>query len=767
MDNLDAPQWADFIAPSPQISLDDYFLRKHVDHEYREKFDSVDSVSPDIPTEQFNLSKQSSNESLIQKTPMRIKCGQGNKILSSKKNIVKETTYENVLLEAMSNLQLSFKKQLGEKSFNKSCLVDSPAFKTPIKRITRSMCAQANMTPKYCISMHEKSTKNNDHDQIQNNKENINIEKYQNPTNEQINSSQINLEVTSTSTEHEVSDEKLKSEAEPRLEQEEGLTMENENSLNQLPMSKVVTSFSNHLLDSGNSSKKKVTTLTGTAWHRQVKRRMSITNQRRLSINKSIIKNKYVSMAEAVTKFHRATPQRFHSTTIKATKTEQLRRMSFKLTRATSPALMCKNRSRPVTAISREEQERIELAKIRQNQIKANPVRKNILIKPAPLKKVEKKMVTHPEPFHLTEVKKWQPIKKTEQIQETKRIHRTKTVPSIVSTNDKGIIVKDEEVLHFGIPLEPCKTKKKNTKVMPFSFEARNRELHIKKQEKLKLMLEMEQQKNKTEFHARPVPATIKTPLLNRQIQNENSLNKPKITIARSLSFEERHKQLQLKKEEKIKQLLEEEKKARTFKAQKVPEFKPVLIKGRSRDNLLKKSQENLSWKSGNVSGNSKAANNSLKKSRENLTLKQKNFIKQPMSIPFVVPKKTSRSPVDPENQENRNHGAVPKILEPKCKLSQKSISVLTELNTDKRAKQRKEFDEQIKKKEIADNEMRKREEEERLAKEKAQKMELRKMTEIKARPMPIYKLLNITKSNKPLTDAHSPIWAKRKGSTH
>jgi hypothetical protein len=452
MDNLDAPQWADFIAPSPQISLDDYFLRKHTDHEYREKFDSMDSDSPDMTAKKLDLSKHSSNESLIHKTPIRIKCIKNNKSSSSRKNYVKETTYENVLMEAMSNLQLSFKKQLGEKSFNKSCLVDSPAFKTPIKRITRSMCAQANMIPnnevkesQSCTSMFEKSVKFHKHEQTKNNKEdkeNISIDKHESSTDEPI--SPINLEVTSTSTELEISDEKsgpqLELKLKPKKDSEQDLPIKVQNSKNELPKSKIVTSFSNESVSSTNNLKKKVTALTGTAWLRQVKRRMSITNQHRLSINKPLIQNKYVSMAEAVTKFHKATPQRFHST-VKATKTEQLRRMSFKLTRATSPALICKNRSRPIRAISREEQERIELEKIRQNQIKANPVRKNILVKPAPLKKVEKKMITNPEPFHLTETKRYQP-QKSQQVQETKRVYRMKTVPSIVSTDDKGVIVK-------------------------------------------------------------------------------------------------------------------------------------------------------------------------------------------------------------------------------------------------------------------------------------------------------------------------------------
>ena len=302
---------------------------------------------------------------------------------------------------------------------------------------------------------------------------------------------------------------------------------------------------------------------------------------------------------------------------------------------------------------------------------------------------------------------------------------------------------------------------------MPFSFEARNRELQMKKQEKLKMMQETEQQKAKAGFHARPVPAAVKTPVA-KPLRRENSATKPKITIARSLSFEDRVKELQKKKEEKIKQILEEEKKARTFKAQKVPDFKPVMVRGTSKDNLLKRSNENLSVKSQNSNTSlKKTANNSLKRSRENLAVKQKSLIKPPISIPFVAAKKTSPPSQVTENQENQCQGTVPKILEPKCKLSQKSVAVLTELNVDKRAKERKEFIEQLRKREVEEEELKRKEEEDRIATEKEQKMELRKMTEIKARPMPVYKPMTVVKSTKPLTEAQSPAWAKRKGSTN
>ncbi len=66
----------------------------------------------------------------------------------------------------------------------------------------------------------------------------------------------------------------------------------------------------------------------------------------------------------------------------------------------------------------------------------------------------------------------------------------------------------------------------------------------------------------------------------------------------------------------------------------------------------------------------------------------------------------------------------------------------------------------------MEEEEMRRQVEEDRISKEEAQNLELRKMAEVKARPMPVYKPLQILKSKKPLTDPHSPAWTRKK-STH
>ncbi|XP_043504307.1 F-actin-monooxygenase Mical-like [Polistes fuscatus] len=78
------------------------------------------------------------------------------------------------------------------------------------------------------------------------------------------------------------------------------------------------------------------------------------------------------------------------------------------------------------------------------------------------------------------------------------------------------------------------------------------------------------------------------------------------------------------------------------------------------------------------------------------------------------------------------------------------------------RGKQRHEFDEKIKQKLAMQEKQREQEKAEQLAKEKLQVAMLRKQTEVKAKPMPVYKPLCRIKSTKPLTEPHSPAWAHK-----
>lgn len=84
------------------------------------------------------------------------------------------------------------------------------------------------------------------------------------------------------------------------------------------------------------------------------------------------------------------------------------------------------------------------------------------------------------------------------------------------------------------------------------------------------------------------------------------------------------------------------------------------------------------------------------------------------------------------------------------------------ELNTDKRARERREFDEKLRRKEREGEQKRQQEERDRLEKEKIETMKLRKLAEVKATPLPVYKPLVIAKSTKPLTAPQSPAWGNK-----
>lgn len=136
----------------------------------------------------------------------------------------------------------------------------------------------------------------------------------------------------------------------------------------------------------------------------------------------------------------------------------------------------------------------------------------------------------------------------------------------------------------------------------------------------------------------------------------------------------------------------------------------------------------------------------------------------------LVSTKKNDSSKKNIDNQENdkpinQRSQSESDMDDEKCSSrinKMKNTAVLTELNTDKRARDRKEFHDKLKRKEVEEEALRRKEENERIIREKAEKSELRRMAEIKARPMPHYKPLSIIKSNKPLTDPQSPAWVRK-----
>ncbi|XP_015124225.1 targeting protein for Xklp2 [Diachasma alloeum] len=511
------------------------------------------------------------------------------------------------------------------------------------------------------------------------------------------------------------------------------------------------------------------------------RRRSSILKIRRVS-------NQYVSLAEAIKKFEKGTPTRFHTVSAKNPKPKTLqvvKQQALKRTIPVSPALTSKNRVRRHVVLSQAELEEIELQKMKQHQIRANPVPTNILQGPQPLKSVPKKPLTSQKPFHLTKPKKTVSTKQgptssssssSGQNTQSKKPVK-KIVPTVVSS-EGGITIAESQIMHFGIPTTQKtqvigSAKKKTTRPLPFNFEARNKLFMTKKEEKLKKLQSEEEQKAKVEFHARPMPLSAKKVALqpSKQVKNHaddhEDKQKPKVL---PFSFEARDKVLMKKKEELRKKMEEEDKKARTFHANPAPHFKPVLVRGRSRENIKTDTDKNTGTVRNRSAENRKTDVKLQTRGRsvENLRTLTRDKSKETLKLPRTLQKQISTGQLsDQENRPPNYQPAVPKgkvptkpsmpVLKPKLK------SLPAELHSDKRARMRKDFDDQIRMKAALKEEKRRREQEERLAREQMEIKELRKKAETKARPMPVYKPMTLVKSTKQLTAPESPAWAKSK----
>lgn len=271
----------------------------------------------------------------------------------------------------------------------------------------------------------------------------------------------------------------------------------------------------------------------------------------------------FVSLAEATIRFQNRTPLRFrvkrHNSPAVKVKGPVL---ALRATIPQSPALRVKHRNRPINALSREEQEALELEEIRKNKFKPLPLPEKILKTVNPVPKVEKKPPTLPEPFNITEVKKKEinlssePVKFTARpapkkifegpvgiaekkpapltepkspsfcanaLKKSKEAHKritpvkhfNKITMKVLEERSGVHFVKEKQVCHLGVP-STVQTVKTTTEVKPFSFEERDRERIQRKEEKLREL--QNQLFKKTTFHANPLPSFKTPPHVGRSV---------------------------------------------------------------------------------------------------------------------------------------------------------------------------------------------------------------------------------------------------------
>ncbi|KAI5651732.1 cell cycle regulated microtubule associated protein domain-containing protein [Phthorimaea operculella] len=239
-------------------------------------------------------------------------------------------------------------------------------------------------------------------------------------------------------------------------------------------------------------------------------------------------KTKFVSMAEAIYHYERDTPGRFHSTRPQTFRRPQGGYGPSGLTVPQSPMLRCRARSRPIHVISQKEKEEMELEEIRKFKLKANPVPKAVLQGSKNLPDVQRKPNTIPEPFKLTEVHKKPPESPEEQV-----VFKARPAPKHILEKPH---VPPKPPVHTTLPVTP--------------------KFHYKRSQSNDCLK----------------PANQNSQPRNRQKSAEKPVQRQGPIKPIPFSFEKRDEEMKKRREQRIKQQIEEERKqASLFKAQPLP----------------------------------------------------------------------------------------------------------------------------------------------------------------------------------------------------
>lgn len=719
MDNCCAPQWAD-LTRSPQVLSDNYFEVEHEVHKPLINFQSPPQMSvPHSTKKMTNISISDIN-------------------FEDSLEPVKDTCTNIAFFIPHTN-----KNQADEEKDLNNTLVSLKPDKKPNKNHQVWNISTTELTSLYKKSTVDNNIKTAVPEKIKNGIHKPELKRHVLIKSTLKNSEKINIDAKK---------DNVQSTTSTKDKSESTTDLKSDNSSKYTESNVAVERLSNKILS---FQKRQFSTFKGK--RRSLSKpypRVLTCQYRRQSLMKSKrCSNQFISLAEAVSKFQNGTPQRFRTISnknLKAGFLMKLKQHPLKLTQPISPPLRSKRRARAPTILNQQEREKLELEEMKKHQIKANPVPANILKAPCVLKKVAKKPPTVTEEFRLTQNTKARHTigshLNSQSATHNKENNCKNSVPMTRSTSATNVAAKKDNACTgpFSKDVKPA------INTLPSSFITRNKQYEMKKEEKLKNLHVQETNKIKTEFHARPAPKFTKiTNTVKEQSEKKRIVPCP-------FSFAERDKSLAKKKEELVKNMQEQNKEIPTFHANPAPIFKPVLVHGVSKEN---------------IQGKEKGTSNSKKL----ITKQTKSCVDQENKQPNVITTTTTSTTSANAKKKDVKQCAHESDKKQAINIVKRSSSVdiknekpkiiqrtKFELNTDKRAKERNEFDEKLKKKEQDLKTKREEEEKSKLLKEKLERAELRKMTEIKAKPMPVYKPLNILKSNKLPVSPRGPACANR-----
>ncbi|XP_013813777.2 targeting protein for Xklp2 isoform X2 [Apteryx mantelli] len=429
---------------------------------------------------------------------------------------------------------------------------------------------------------------------------------------------------------------------------------------------------------------------------------LSQGNKRKLEETTS----EYVSLAQQVEAFQKRTPSRYH---LRSRKSDEGpvpgKPLKARLTHPKTPLLQTKQRFRPVTCKSAAELEAEEIEKIQQYKFRARELDPKIL-EGGPIlpKKPTVKELTQPIGFELEIEKRIQERENKKQQEEEHFEFHSRPCPTKILEDVVG--VPEKKALPVTVPRSPAFTLRSRTR-MPGKDEEKEKEV---------------------------VPVIKANPMPHYGVPFKPKMPEQRHVEVCPFSFDSRDRERLIQKEKKIEELQKEE--VPKFKALPLPYFDRVKLPEKKVKNPTQPEPFNLqidergaaklqNWKQQLKEDLKRQKEAACFKARPNTVVHQEPF----------VPKKENKLLSVPEGFE---------------------------LATEKRAKERQEFEKRLAdleaRRERLQEQARQREEE----REKEEVAKLRQELVHKANPIRKYRSVEVKPSDQPLTMPKSPNFSDR-----
>ncbi|XP_015151809.2 targeting protein for Xklp2 isoform X1 [Gallus gallus] len=423
--------------------------------------------------------------------------------------------------------------------------------------------------------------------------------------------------------------------------------------------------------------------------------------------------SEYVSLAQQVEAFQKRTPSRYH---LRSRKSDEgpapAKPVKARLTNPKTPVLQTKHRFRPVACKSAAELEAEEIEKIQQYKFKARELDHKIL-EGGPIlpKKPPVKELTQPIGFELEIEKRIQDRENKKQQQEEHFKFHSRPCPTKILEDVVG--VPEKKVLPVTVPKSPVFASKSRTR-MTSRDEEKEKEV---------------------------VPVIKAHPMPHYGVPFKPKMPEQRHVEVCPFSFDSRDRERLIQKEKKIEELQKEE--VPKFKALPLPYFDHVKLPEKKVKTPTQPEPFNLqidergaakqqSWKQQLKEDLKKQKEAACFKARPNVVVYQEPF----------VPKKENKM-----LSESLSGSVVPENFE---------------LATEKRAKERQEFEKRLAnleaRREKLQEQVRQQEEE----REKEEIAKLRQELVHKANPIRRYRSVEVKPSDQPLTMPKSPNFSDR-----